>query len=366
MASVSLYDRLFSPPGKLYRPAEKYKPLFSLVKRVIEFVGEQFPQACIRRLPSLLAPTQPLPFDNLENESTLNSYLVTPDEQKQMSEVFSRNQWHGNGVKVFGELNQYIFKGLPYETGIRLTRTFTGCNFFPLRWEATQALPSDRVAMAKRMRTAIEQEKLDRLYVPKKRICFLQGPQSEKIAVCERLYLKNQLEAENHFEKLSKSDKHTLLSQLFTLCIKTGCSDLRFGDNLSFVYSGEAQGKLAIFDTEPFGIERVLQKKPMTPSRKNPSSTEYHEENRTARNIYLIGGERNAEIAMGMKEARLFFTKEEFLEFRAWCKPFLLGWIKGTCEYTANLIKIWALRLFLPGAALASMAFCLRRPFSFS
>lgn len=332
-----------------------------LCLRAFNWLADQFPQACAKLLPTFLAPTESIPWIDVNHDREF--YAFAPEEQKELQAYAQQEEWNGFGVIRYND--QYVVKGPTGSHQTYLRRTGTLCGV--LRWEGDRAC-SQRAPMARRMRAAIEKWDLDRLYIPIKKIAnlVLEG-WARDVVVCERLELMTEQEARAHFISLQEKEKMTILRQLFTLCSKSACSDLKFGENITFVKSGLRKDKLAIIDTEPFGIDSLLKGRLYPSSWYEPSTRMYQEEARSSRNVYLIGGERNAEIAIGSEIAQKFLREEmSFLskEDQSICRrAFFNVSFESSCEYTANFIKTWALRLLLPTAALISTAIAARFTF---
>lgn len=343
---------LFYPQAEthLYMPWQVPEPSPSITTRVIDFLGRDLPHYFGKHFPSFLTPKPPIPFDDEAN------YLVSAEEQKDL-ELHLKN-WNFAGVYEHEKFPNKIFKGasLSQTSGLRRVET-TGCGLLPLRWESGHDIAA-RVPMANRMRKAIEKNNLHLLYVPNKKLVKIQNKWNMKgmIVVAEKLPIMKEEAAKAYLSSLPANIKKTLFTQIFTLCIETGCSDLKFGENTTFIDSKDEIKKLAFIDTEPFGIDRLLHKS-LRPS--NASCNNGHsKELLTPRNIYLIGGERNAELALGMTLCELFLHNElSFLDEEDWkIARSALSAVsrRGNCEYVSNLIKSWSLRLLAPAAAITS------------
>jgi hypothetical protein len=351
----TIYDRFFPSRNPLMtweeKPDTRCDKIQNLGIQAIEWLADRFPERCAKALPSCLAPTESIPW-----EEHPDLYEVDPEEEEELQRELDRRGWDGFGIQF---LDQCVVKGYTGSMNTCRRRTEPGCGLFPLRWEGGRSC-AGRAPMARRIRHAIEKWNLDRLYVPTKRIAKLKFNGSKReVVVAEKLDLMGG-EAREYFLSLPKKEKEIVLRQLFTLCAKTSCSDLKFGENITFVKSGAQKGKLALIDTEPFGIDMLLQGQIRTSGWYDPSSRMYQEEEMTSRNIYLIGGERNAELAMGMDIAKQFLYQEmSFLQGEDWdlaTRAYGSVSLRSNCEYSSNFIKTWALRLLLPAAAIAASA----------
>lgn len=112
-----------------------------------------------------------------------------------------------------------------------------------------------RVSMAHTMRQIVDRENYDQLYVPKKVLAHIPNAprkldDANYLALAEKLDLTSDKETEENFKNMAQNEIEELLTQLYSLILKSGYTDGHKW-NFAFIKSGPNQGKLAIYDTEP-------------------------------------------------------------------------------------------------------------------
>jgi len=331
-------------------------------------------------LPSCLVPVPATPFNHPKE------LFASDEDQKKVAALFKgRTLEEYYKIQSFTSLTlrgSYIFTAnsmpgvvikayIPKEDKLLMKRDFnpfqTGLP--PLQWYGKGSI-CGRALMAERLMSFIDAQGLDRLYVPKKRISPIsQKPDAEKVILAEKLDLMSKTEGLDYLNQLPQEEREEIYCQFFTLVFHNGCSDLFFGGNVTFIKSGEHQGKLAIIDTEPLGLDEIhagthLEDiSPLEAACGDPDISFSKDESggrvkfstdSLYRNIYLAGGKRNLDLAMGWAAAHIFVSnnvKDDALNV-----SFAKVKDRYFSEFKSNFKKAWALRLLFPATVMASIA----------
>lgn len=351
-----------------------------------EWLAFDHPDHWAKVLPPVLAPAPPLPFVKIQGHE--NEYSALPEEIKKIQEIAweigkkehkQRMAWYKvrqipldpsdspSPRRIVGidsrMLPGKIVKGASYGGHPCARRIDRLCGLISFNWDGERSDGGGRAVMAKRMRLAIEKLHLDRLYVPDKKVVIVEESKQE-VAVIEKLEIMRCDEAKQYMKKLlhdSPAEAKKILTQFFTLIKETGASDMKFGDNFSFIKSGEHRGKLAFFDTESFGLIGMHQKERGDHSITRLKALCHFD---TDRNVYFSGGLRNLDLALGdAVNNNVVYDRHgtdgfAFLNDEEWSTVRNIYWRVKTVtifEMTSNFVKAWTLRLLFPATVIAAL-----------
>ena len=375
---IPLLDLIASPAKKGAEPKDGLtllkQTLASCGKQMAQWLFVDHPNHWAQALPASFAPTLPIPYK--DSHIIDRRFLASEEDQRKVAAIFKGmnlepflNESDHSAQQLLSCINSrgsFVFfdPSIPDRIIKGWVKSQATGNYFGIPipfpsilnglpeqlkkesewfcWE-DQGSPYGRVYMAQRIRQAVEKEKLD-LTIPQKWICPISAePDAETVVLSEKLDLMNKEETGLHLNGLNLSDQEKIHSQVLALCRTTGYFDLKIGENFCFIKSGPNQGKLALIDTEPLGLDAIAQGTQKEELAKYPE-----EKNHLYRTIYLFGGMRNLELTMAQRRCLLLDNPNAIgARAREFCK--------AQDEWTSNLKRTWALRLLLPATLMVAI-----------